>query len=72
MPRKRRAFSAAFESAGSSTGPTQRIAFGIGDRDGRVVKGRVNVRDTAGNVAAYPFLLVGLCHGKVLLIELVG
>lgn len=42
---KRRAFPAAFESAGAGRRPAQNVALHIGDRDDRVVEGRLDVRN---------------------------
>ncbi len=61
---KGRAFSAAFESAGTSTRPTKRVAFGVRDGDGRVVERCMNVSNAAGDIASDAFFLVCLCHGK--------
>lgn len=59
------AFSAAFESARSRTGPTQRVAFGVRNRDGRVIERRMNVRHTVGDIATNSFFLVGLGHRRL-------
>ncbi len=60
------ALSASLESAGSGTGPTKRVAFGVRDRHRRVVERRVNVGNAIADVTPNSFFLVGLCHGKVL------
>ena len=47
---ERRRFPRAFEAGAARRCPRQRIALAIGDRDDRVVEGRVNVRDSFGHV----------------------
>ncbi len=56
------AFSTAFETTGSRTGPTKRFAFGVSDRDGRVVKSRLNVSHSVGHVSSDSSFFVCLCH----------
>ncbi len=63
---KRSALATALESACTGTGPAERVAFGIGDGDRRVVERRVNVGNAIGHVTPYSFFLIGLCHGKAL------
>ena len=65
LPREGSAFAASLEATRARTGPTKRVAFGIGDRHGGVVECRVNVSDSAADIPANAFLFVGLCHGKV-------
>jgi hypothetical protein len=60
---ERRAFAAALETTGSGAGPAQRVTFGIGDGDHRIVEGRDDERDSVGNVTTDSLFLVGLCHG---------
>jgi hypothetical protein len=64
---KWRALTASLETGRASGRPAQRITLGISDRYGRVVERRVNVNDTAADVAANTFLLVGLCHREALI-----
>ena len=59
---KWRAFSTALETTGSRTGPAKRFAFGVCDRDGRVVKSRLNVSHTVGHVSSNSSFFVCLCH----------
>ena len=49
---ERRAFAAALETARAGAGPAERVAFGICDRDGRVIERRLDVSDTDRDVAA--------------------
>ncbi len=53
---KRRALSAALESTGAGTCPTERISLGVGDRDHRVVKSCDNVRNSDRHVSTCAFL----------------
>jgi hypothetical protein len=55
---KRSAFSASLEAACSSTGPTKGVTFGVRNRHGCVVEGRVNVSDAIGDIATNAFLFV--------------
>jgi hypothetical protein len=60
---ERSALAAALETTGSGAGPAQRVPFGIGDGDHRIVEGRDDERDSVGNVTTDSLFLVGLCHG---------
>lgn len=64
---KRSALAATLESTGASAGPAEGVAFDIGDGHRCVVKGRVNVGDTIGDITPNAFLFIALCHGKVLI-----
>jgi hypothetical protein len=66
---ERGALAASLKPSRTGTGPAQRVALGVGNGDRRVIERRVNVDDTTGHVATNFFLLVGLCHGKVLKIS---
>ena len=58
---KWRALTTAFESASSCTCPTQRLTLGIGDGHGCVVKGRMDVCDSIGDVSPYSAFF-RFCH----------
>jgi len=47
---KRGAFATAFESASTCTGPAKGFAFGVGDGNGCVIEGGVNVSHTERDV----------------------
>lgn len=64
---ERRALAASLEARRPCGCPAERIALGVRDGHGRVVERRVNVHDAATDVAAYAFLLVGLCHHEALI-----
>ena len=54
---KRSTFTTPFETADTSTGPAERFALGVGDGDGGVVKGRLDMSDPVGHVTTDPLLL---------------
>jgi hypothetical protein len=54
---KRRTLAASLEAGCASTGPAERIALGVGDRDHRVVEGRYDVGDSHGHVTSSGLLL---------------
>ena len=58
---KRSTLSASFKTASSRTGPAKGFALGVGDRDRRIVKGRVNVRDSVSHVTPDSSLFC-FCH----------
>ncbi len=62
LPSKRGALATALEATRSRAGPAQRVAFGVGNGNRRVVERRVNVSNAIADVAADTFFLVGLCH----------
>ena len=45
------ALAAPLEAAGAGAGPAERVALGVGDRDGRIVERRLDVSDADRNVA---------------------
>ena len=51
LPGKRRALATALKTTRSRSGPTQCIAFGVGDGDRRIVKGRLDMGDPDGHAS---------------------
>ena len=51
---ERGALAASFEATGSRTGPTQRLAFVIGDRYGGVIEAGMDVRNAKRNASSNP------------------
>jgi hypothetical protein len=58
------AFATSFESAGSSAGPAQSVTLVISNGYGRVVESSADMGNTAADVSANTFFLIGLCHSK--------
>src|SRR5581483_12425276 len=61
---ERRALAAPLEADRAGRGPAEGIAVGVGDRDRRVIEGRLDVHDRPADVASCLSLL-GLRHGSV-------
>lgn len=59
---KRRTLSTSFETARARAGPTESIAFCVGDGDLSIVERRIDVHDAVRNVASN-FFLLAFCHG---------
>ena len=60
---ERGALAAPLEADRPGRGPAQRVAVGVGDRDGRVVERRLDVHDRPADVASC-LPLLGLGHGS--------
>ena len=55
-------FPAPFETTGSCGGPTKGVPFRIGHGHGRIIKSRLDMHDTRGNISFNFFLFRCFCH----------
>ena len=59
---KRSAFTRSFKATSTGTGPTKGFAFGVGDGNGRVVEGSLNMGHAVSYVTTDSLLFVRFCH----------